>query len=216
MGQRAREVEDTGFQNPTRPAGQPGAPLPSLGQHPLQRRAPRAAGRCAGETNFGEFPHSALRTDNSSSKRALPRHLVPIPPPTPSHSLKIQKSLNRASSPPSTGRDGLPDPQLEPPTPRWKRSLRPASRQDSGSVYTSVFPVPRNQKSTHSDKALISQLCQRAEKPQDSPPPAPRPPRSRKPYKTGSETVSRYHRLCQESQTLLTSSLFFPQSKSLI
>ncbi|XP_022375559.1 collagen alpha-1(I) chain-like [Enhydra lutris kenyoni] len=37
----------------------------------------------------------------------------------------------------------------------------PASRQESGSVYTSVFPVPPNQKSTHSDKTLIFKLCER-------------------------------------------------------
>lgn len=75
----------------------------------------------------------------------------------------------------------------------------PASRQESGSVYTSGFPVPPNQKSTHSDKTLIFKLCVRGR--EASGPAAPLRPHSRpqltspshKPYKTGSETVCRYH-----------------------
>lgn len=78
------------------------------------------------------------------------RHLFPSPTyPFPLR--KNEKSLDRASSPPSTGRDGLSDSELEPP-PRPPSALgqppdgnarwRPASRQESGSAYTSVFPVP--------------------------------------------------------------------------
>lgn len=182
-------------------AGRPSPPLPSPRPDSIHSKdaQPRAAGLCAGETNFGKFPHSALRTDNSSSKRARPRHLVPIPPThpfplrPPSHSLKIQKSLDRGGKPAQHRAEWAPGlPAAAPaPQPRWKRSLRP-------------HLPPRIRLSLHlglpgSPKPEIHSLRQGFDLPtlpgsrEASRPVAPAPPASwsRKPYKTGSETISR-------------------------
>lgn len=215
-------MEDTSFQNPTRArrAGSPARPSPLRDSIRSKDARPEPPGGVQVKTNFGEFPPlsssgAITRAPNVPSPASV---WFPSPPPTPSHSVKIQKSLDRASSPP-TGRDG-PDPELNPPrlprgprpTPRWKRSSgAPASRQESGRLLHLGLPgSPKTRNPLTRMCALISQLCQSGEKPQIRRPSRPRP---RKPYKTGSETVSRQHCLCQQSQTLLTSSLFFSTSK---
>lgn len=99
----------------------------------------------------------------------------------------------------------------------------PASRQESGSVYTSVFPVRQTEPEINSFRHDfdLQTLRESREASRPAAPYAPHfrpqlPSRSHKPYKTGSETVSRYHCLCQESQTLLTSSLSFFQKKKVL
>lgn len=131
-------------------------PRPLSPQHQLQRRALGAVGLCAGEINFGKFPHSALGTDNSSSKCALPRHLVPIPPtrPFPLHSpfplLKNSEDPGLRKKPAPHGAEwapGLPAGKRPPPHPDVNVRCSPASRLRSDSVYTSVSPSLPNQKS---------------------------------------------------------------------
>ncbi|XP_061032945.1 basic proline-rich protein-like [Eubalaena glacialis] len=136
------------------------------------------------------------RPDSIHSKDAHPAPLgcVQVKPISVNFPTRLSAQITRApnarasteeESPPSTGRNGRPDSRLQPPPRNPDGSVRcaPASRQESGSVYTSVFRAPPNQKSTHSDKALIFQLCQGAEKPHDPSPPRPPPPGAANPTK---------------------------------
>lgn len=223
MGQRAREVEDTSFQNLTRPRraqGSTARPSPRWDSIHSKDARPEPPGGVQVKPISVNSPTRLSAQITRAPNVPFPGIWFPSPPPTPSHSVKIQKSLGRASSPPSTGRDGLSDSQLEPP--------RPSANPQMETFAEPRLP-PRIRLSLHlglpgSPKPEIHSLRQGFDLPtlpesgeaSGFAAPCPPPPRSRKPYKTGSETVSRYHRLCQESQTLLTSSLFFPQAKSLI
>lgn len=151
----------------------------------------------------------------------------PFPPPTPSlgappsHSLKILKILDRERSPPSKGRNGLPAGK-RPPPPRCKCSLRP--RLPPRIPLSLHLCVPRSPKPEINSLRQDFDLQTLREKQRSLGTRCPLRPHSRpqltsrshKPYKTGSETVSSYHCLCQESQTLLTSILSFFQKKKVL
>ncbi|XP_059938701.1 basic proline-rich protein-like [Mesoplodon densirostris] len=137
--------------------------------------------------------------NNSSSKRARPRHLVPIPPthpfplrPPPSHSLKIQKSLDRGGKPAQHRAERAPGlPAAAPaPQPRWKRSLRP--RLPLRIRLSLHLGLPGSPKPENHSLRQGFDLPTLPGSREASRPVAPAPPASwsRKPYKTGSETVS--------------------------
>ena len=212
---------------PTRAhAGRPSPPLPSPRPDSIHSKDahPAPLGCVQVKPISVNFPTRLSAQITRAPNAPVPGIWFPFPPPTPSprappsYSLKIQKSLDRGGKPAQHRAERAPGlPAAAPaPQPRWKRSLRPR------------LP-PRIRLSLHlglpgSPKPEIHSLRQGFDLPtlpgsrEASRPVAPAPPASwsRKPYKTGSETVSRYHCLCQESQTRLTSSLFFPKAKSLI